>query len=91
MKHCDDYIHDPFAPECLRFFLLINRLPAVDMALCNNRGINPKLFADYNGKRVRVVMASRLGDIGITSNLDAEVGYQYRVLVEQLSNFSETG
>lgn len=86
MRHCDDYIHDFQAPHCLRFFLLINRLPAVDLAICNEFGVNPTLFADHEGKRVRVVHASRLGLVGITSKLDSET-YERRVYVEHLSNF----
>ena len=30
------------------------------------------------GKRVKVVMASRFGDVGITDDLTAEYGYHYR-------------
>lgn len=86
-KHCDDYIHDLAAPRCLRFWLLVNRLPAVDAALCRESDVNPRLFANYDGKRVRLVMASRLGDVGITSKLDAEYGYQTRVSVADLADF----
>jgi len=39
--------------------------------------------------RVKVVMASRFGDVGITGDLTAENGYDLRVPVEALSNFSE--
>ncbi len=87
MKHCDDYINDMFAPRCLRFFLLINRLPAVDLSLCREFGVHPTLYATYNGKRVRVVHASRLGVVGITSNLHSEI-YEDRVYIEELSDFS---
>ena len=38
-------------------------------------------------KRVRVVMASRFGDVGITPRLDAKNGYSTRVPVEWLSDF----
>lgn len=88
-KHCDDYIHDFTAPHCLRFFLLINRLPAMDMMVCREFGVKPKLFATYKDTRVRVVMASRMGDVGITHHLDAEDGYQARVMIAALSNFGE--
>lgn len=87
-KHCDDYINDYEANSSLRWFLFINRLPASEKALANNNGCNPKLFATYNGKTVRVVMASRMGDVGITSNLNAENGYECRVMVEELKDFS---
>lgn len=49
----------------------------------------PVCFADHNGKRVRLVMASRFGDVGITSNLDACLGYDARVTLDQLSNFGD--
>ena len=50
---------------------------------------DPKLYADYGDKRVRVVMASRLGDVGITYDLSKDVGYDERVYVEKLTNFSD--
>lgn len=84
-KHCDDYIDDPAQPECLRAFLQYARAPAHGSTLADPR---PKLFATFKGKRVRVVMASRFGDVGITSKLHAEHGYSHRVSVHELCNFS---
>ncbi len=89
-KHCDDYIHDYQAPMCLRWFLFVRRLPAIDGMLCMQNGANPRLYALHNGKPVRVVMASRLGDVGITEKLDAENGYSARVAVEELTDFTDT-
>lgn len=40
------------------------------------------------GQRVRVVMASRFGDVGITPNLKATRGYVTRVAVTELEGFS---
>jgi len=85
--HCDDYIDDPAAPEPLRKFLAFARAPAHGQLLPEP---HPVLFADHAGTRVRVTGASRLGDVGITTDLDAEFGYEQRVLVSALSNFSET-
>lgn len=65
-------------------------------------GKKPQLYATINidvegtqhypsykkGTRVKVVMASRLGDVGITKKLDADSGYDLRVAVEHLTNFS---
>lgn len=48
----------------------------------------PVLFADHDGRRVRVTMASRFGDVGITTNLGGLHGYGRRVGVEDLANFS---
>lgn len=86
-RHCDGYIHDRRAPLCLRIWILAHRLPSVDCLLLREAGIRPELYADHEGRRVRVVMASRLGDVGVTSKLDAEYGYERRVLLDQLSNF----
>jgi len=88
VKHCDAYISDIFAPKCLRFFLLINRLPASEQMLCREFGVTPRLFATYEGRRMRVTMASRLGDVGISPVLDSEDGYELRVPVDKLSDFS---
>lgn len=91
IKHCDEYIMDKSQPKCLRLFLLINRIPAYwkyDKWIGKGKP-EPVLFADYKSNRVRVVMASRFGDVGITHNLKAQNGYDIRVSVAELSNFSE--
>jgi len=84
-RHCDEYIDDLAQPECLRAFLDYARSPAHG---ANREGGKPKLFATHEGKRVRVVMASRFGDVGITEKLHAEYGYDKRVMVAALSDFS---
>ncbi len=84
--HCDDYIDDPTAPLALRKFLTFARSPG--HGLLTPRP-HPALFADFEGARVRLTMASRLGDVGITHDLEAELGYEHRVRVSQLTHFSE--
>jgi len=84
--HCDDYIEDPKAPLPLRNFLRFARGPAHGLLTTKP---HPALFADLGKKRIRVTMASRMGDVGITTDLDAETGYQDRVRVSKLKNFSE--
>jgi len=86
VKHCDDYIDDESAPEVLRRYLERARSPAHGMTSTEPF---PVLFADHDGRRVRVTMASRLGDVGITTVLAAEHGYETRVAVEDLSNFGD--
>lgn len=88
-RHCDEYINDFDAPMCLRWFLFVNRLPASDKHLCERNGVKPRLFATHFGKKVRIVMASRLGDVGITEKLDAENGYSTRVAVADLTDFTD--
>jgi len=94
-KHCDDYIDDPTQPEVLRKYLDRARSPAHGHM---SDEPYPKLFATYQGEpwlginrgdRVRVTVASRMGDVGITKNLDAARGYEARCYVEFLSDFSE--
>lgn len=84
MKHCDDYIDDQSQPQCLRTFLDYARSPAHGAF---RDGDKPNLFADHEGKRVRVVMASRFGDVGISYRLNEEYGYSKRVPVASLANF----
>lgn len=85
-KHCDDYIEDPEAPECLRKFLDHVRSPAHGSLLPNAR---PALFALHEGRKVRVVMASRFGDVGISENLKQPHGYAKRVKVADLTDFTD--
>lgn len=86
-KHCDDYIDDLEQPAALREFLDYARSPAHG---ANRTGPKPKLFADLRGKRVRINMASRLGDVGYTSKFSDDYGYDGRVLVSDLSNFGKS-
>lgn len=104
-RHCDDYIEDATQPECLRRFLEYNRLPAAAKYPTGDEAFDagmeahlgcpmwrapvPVLFADHAGRRVRVTMASRFGDVGITKHLDAQHGYDRRVAIGDLSNFGE--
>jgi hypothetical protein len=85
-KHCDDYIDDPTAPVVLRKYLEFARAPAHGQLLPRP---HPRLFADHKGRRVRVTMASRFGDVGVTTDFTAEMGYELRVPVSQLDNFAE--
>lgn len=86
MKHCDDYIDDEAAHPALRRYLERARSPGHGM---QNPEPYPRLFADHGGQRVRVVMASRLGDVGITMILTKEFGYETRVAVADLTNFGD--
>ena len=88
-KHCDDYIRDKSQPKALRAFLLFKRIPAAwQYGKWLEKGWpEPKLFAKHHGRKVRVVMASRFGDVGITRDLGAERGYTKRVFIEELTGF----
>ena len=85
VDHCDDYIDDPTQLECLRAFLDYARSPAHGAF---KDGPKPRLFARHGKRLVRVVMASRFGDVGITTRLHDEHGYEKRVAVSELTSFS---
>lgn len=90
-RHCDEYISDKTQPKCLRKFLLFKRIPAIwQVKRWKPSWGVPILFATHQGKRVRVNMASRFGDVGITENLQALNGYDLRVSLDQLSDFSDS-
>ena len=84
-KHCDDYIDDESQPEALRKFLDYARSPAHGASRKGQE--KPKLFADLRGKRVRINMASRLGDVGYTSKFADDYGYEGRLMLSEFSNF----
>ena len=88
VDHCDFFIHDLSLPPELRWFLFVNRLPAMDKHLVISTVGNPTLYARHGSDVVRVTMASSMGDVGITSDLDAERGYEKRVFVTALKDFS---
>lgn len=94
-RHCDEYIEDASQPKVLRDFLAWARLPAIDQWAVTEK---PKLYATYNGdneedkgKRCRVTMASRFGDVGITFHdlLNISLSYKMRCSLEELSDFSD--
>lgn len=53
-------------------------------------GEAPTVINLASGQRVRVVMASRFGDVGVTERLGDEHGYVVRVHIDELCDFSET-
>lgn len=88
--HCEDAIDDYRSdyPDCVKWFIFVKRLRPDLRNLAERIAGNPKLFADYQGKRVRITMASRLGDLGITEDLES-TNYQDRVTIDKLTNFSD--
>lgn len=81
--HCDDLYDAKALPDCVMAFLRVARAPAVEKWQMEQ----PPLYADFKRKRVRVTMASRLGDVGITEHLNCDHGYSDRVYLPELFNF----
>lgn len=48
-----------------------------------------ELYCTYAGKRYRVVMASRMGDIGISRDFSKAHGYDARACVAECSEWSD--
>jgi len=85
--HVDDWLDAParndaefYAKTCLE----IARAPA------HGRGTTFRLFCTYGQKRYRVTGASRLGDVWLTENPQRTYGYELRVYVDDLSNWSSS-
>lgn len=97
--HCDDIADvvagEPY-PDCVRQFVNQERLPAYERwelakLMEASDGKPFELYATTNlGYRVRVVMCSRFGDVGITRAMNFENGYEARCLLPDLTNFSAT-
>lgn len=87
MRHVDDFIDDPASDPYARKWLGLFRRPAIDRI----REPNPdKLFATYDGRRYRVVGCSQMGDVWLGWDFSRENGYQLRVDVDKLSDWSAT-
>ena len=72
-----------------RFMLDHFRRPAITKMAFDEFYKDKKLFASFKGDRYRVTGASRFGDVWITTNFDQEHGYEHRVSVKDLSNWSD--
>lgn len=95
-EHCDRVIDDETAAPALRAFIAYERQPTIG----KDPRRRPRLFADYFGtdplcsgmvgRRCRVVMASRFGDVGVRfTELTREHGYSTRCWLSELQNFSD--
>ena len=87
--HVDEFIwHGYGANSYARWFLMLHRLPAANKFDWDEM-IKPfKLFATWKGQRYRVTGASRLGDVWLARDFNRDTGYDHRVSVDELSEFS---
>jgi len=83
--HCDDILEDKSLPDCVIKYLKVARYLGVEYD-----EIAPPLYATYKDKRVRIIMASRSGDVGITEMLGDVNGSGIRVYLPELTDFSDT-
>jgi hypothetical protein len=93
--HIDDFIdsigwdRDNTMEDYAKFFFLLHRLPAY-MKIAFDTWIKQyKLFCSYNGFRWRVTGCSRMGDIWLAKDPTQDTGYDERVMVDQVTDFSD--
>lgn len=88
--HAMDHGWMPHKPETWRYRFASIRDPLV-MKKWNQRKPGLPEFSDVPleaGARVKIVMVSRFGDVGITDDLSAEFGYHARVELDRLCDFA---
>ena len=75
----------PHEPETWPWRIATTREP-VKMRTWHGHGANPEFTHETLpvGSRVKIVMVSRFGDVGITDDLTAEMNYRARVMLDQL-------
>lgn len=89
--HVDDFVDNPGfddpAKQYAGFFFLLHRLPAI-MQAAYAEWIKPhRLFCTYAGERYRVTGASRMGDVWLTKDHERQVGYDFRVDLDECSEW----
>lgn len=100
LRHCDEIAEDASFPPCVARFINFARLPAAQKfnSLTLAPLPTPILYAlylghewpEYHGKKCRVVMASRFGDVGVRFNgMDIDHGYDTRCGVEELLAYTD--
>ena len=87
--HIDEWLDNSQDHDCPVFqFFEHKRSPA---SFQYSHPIKTKLFATYQGKEYRIIGASRLGDVYLTTDFNRDVGYEKRgVFINELSNFRVT-
>ena len=88
MTHIDDWLDEPATNETekqVKEWLEHYRRPA---AYKDHRWLSARvLLCDYEGKRYRCIGCSRMGDVWLTTNFEAEYGYEKRIDVTGCSNW----
>lgn len=93
--HIDDFIdsigfdREDRMNDYAKFFFLLHRLPAYMKLAFDEWIMKYKLFCSYNGKRYRVTGCSRMGDIWLALDPTQETGYDERVMINVVADFSD--
>ena len=88
--HVDDYIWENRKGDSYAQWVLMHfRLSATMQGKFQEFMKDEKLSCDYNNGTYRVIGASRMGDIWLTSDFKRVNGYDLRVDIEDCSNFNK--
>jgi hypothetical protein len=93
--HVDDFIDDSLSTlhdmnaRYARWFLHYHRLPAALQYDFEPFMKGHKLFCKYKNVKFRVTGCSRLGDVWLNSNFNADSGYTKRVVYTDCSEWSK--
>ena len=91
--HVDDFLDTPSIDEkepihYAKWVLDYFRMPAWKKIEFRPFMKDNKLFCTYKGTRYRCIGASRMGDVWLTGNFDAENGYEHRVELDYCTLWS---
>ncbi|MFT6496241.1 MAG: hypothetical protein ACJA2A_002027 [Cycloclasticus pugetii] len=88
MEHVDEFIDHPDTDVYASWFLNMKRMPETLKCKFSNIITQYQLYCDYKGERYRVTGASRMGDVWLTKDFTQSSGYQERVGISEITNFS---
>ncbi len=90
--HVDEFVEQGTGDASVHYARLMlgtMRMPGHGLAL-HALTRHFRLFCTHAGKRYRVVMASRMGDIGLSEHFEQATGYQIRAGVDDCSEWGAT-
>jgi hypothetical protein len=87
-RHVDDFIDDDDTHQYAAFVLDWMRTTAARQMRFGQFMSRFRLFCTHGGKRYRVTMASRLGDVGLSTDLAGDGGYSLRVAPDECADWS---
>lgn len=93
MAHIDEWLDTPTLDDgeiYARFVLDFARMPAWKKIQYERWTKQYPLFCTYASRRYRCTGASRLGDVWLTEDFEKEQGYDWRVDVEECSDWGDT-
>lgn len=83
-------LYDDKLPAIVRGFIAINMGSAVETEAIEEAGFMPVLYGRHDGKACRVNVVSSLGDVGVSYDLERRHGYNVRVSIYEVTDYSLT-